>query len=150
MRPVLIPVLVVLGACATQDVAAGSGKARFTEYPETLFAAIESACTDPAQSFSRSTATQAPDMVECREYLPPEPTAAIILKYDGTPRDLPQLVIRFSTQPDGPGSTQYLVENDVFLNVPQKTGRPLQVRQIDPRMRRTLDALYLRAGGVPE
>jgi hypothetical protein len=108
-----------------------------------LIEAFKSACSGPAQSFHRPE----PDLYECREYLPPEPTAAIILNFDGTPEDLPQLVIRFRTRPDG---TDFLVQNDVFLKVPQKTGVPLQVRQNDQRMLRTLNLLYRRAGGVPE
>jgi len=138
----LLPI-VVLGACATQDVEVSSGKARFTEYPDALIEAFESACEGPAQSFRRP----GPDVVECREFLPPQTTAAIILNFDGTPEDLPELVIRFRTQIDAPG---YLVENDVFLNVPQKSGRPLQVRKPDHKLSRTLDSLYVRAGGVPE
>lgn len=135
--------LMVLSACATQDVEVSSGRARFTEYPERLISAFESACTGPAQSFRRPE----PDLVECREYLPPESTAAIILNYDGTPEDLPELVIQFRTRAD---KTDYVVQNDVFLNVPQKQGKPLQVRQHDRALGRTLDALYTRAGGVPE
>ncbi|MFD3189579.1 hypothetical protein ACFMPD_04800 [Sedimentitalea sp. HM32M-2] len=134
---------VVLGACGTPDIASSSGKARFAEYPDSLIAALQSTCNGPAQTFRRPT----PESVECREYLPPEPTAAIILTYGGIPEDLPQLVIRFRTRADAPG---YLVENEVFLNVPQKSGPPLKVRQQDPRLNRELDALYTRAGGVPE
>lgn len=138
----LLPI-VVLGACTTQDVVVSSGKARFAEYPVALIDALESVCGGPAQSFVRSD----PDIVECREFLSPETTAALILNFDGTPEDLPEQVIRFSTQVEPTG---YLVENDVFLNVPQKTGRALQVRKPDARLNRTLDALYERAGGIPE
>ena len=141
LRPVLI--LVLLGACTGQVASVSSGKARFAEYPDALFAALKTACDGPAQSFSRPE----PDLVECREYLPPEPTAAIILKYNGTIQDLPQLVIRFRARTDNSG---YLVENEVFLNVPQKSGAPLHVRQTDLRVNRTLDALYRHSGGVPE
>lgn len=147
MRPVpalncLLLAVVVLG-CETQDMVASNAKARFASYPDSLIAALESACAGPAQIFLRPT----PDSIECREYLPPEPTAAIILTYDGVTNDLPQLVIRFQTQKDTPG---YLVENDVYLNVPQKSGAPLRVRQQDPRLSRVVNALYQRSGGVPE
>jgi len=144
-RPALIlaPLGMVLASCATQDMVASTGKARFADYPDTLISALQAACSGPAQAFSRPSA----NAIECREYLPPEPTASIILTYDGTPEDLPQLVIRFETRADAPG---YVVQNDVFLNVPQKTGAPLKVRQRDARMSRVLDALYERAGGVPE
>lgn len=135
--------LMALSACATQDIEVSTGRARFTEYPDGLITAFESACTGPAQKFRRPE----PDLVECREYLPPESTAAIILNYNGTPEDLPELVIQFRTRAD---KTDYVVQNDVFLNVPQKQGAPLQVRQRDRALGRTLDALYARAGGVPE
>lgn len=143
MRLPLILALLGLAGCATQDVVPSSGKARFTEYPNALIDAFESACEGPAQSFNRP----GPDVVECREFLPPKTTAAIILSFDGTPEDLPELVIRFRTQIDEPG---YLVQNDVFLHVPQRDGNPLQVRKPDAKLARTLDALYVRAGGVPE
>lgn len=143
MRRSLALLLVVLGACTTQDVEKAHSKARFASYPTDLLAAFESACTGPAQTFS----SPAPDLVECREYLPPEPTAAIILNYDGTPENLPQLVIRFHTTADAPG---YVVQNDVYLNVPQKEGNEIQVRHYDTRLHRTLEELYKRAGGVPE
>ena len=143
MRHIAALLVLSLGACATQDVAPPSGKARFNAYPDALYAAFESACSGPAQTFSRPEA----GVVECREFLPPEPTAAIILNFDGTPEKLPQLVIRFRTRKDDPG---YLVENDVYLNVPQKSGGPIEVRQNDSRLLRRLDTLYRRAGGVPE
>lgn len=143
MRALPALLFTALAACATQDIAPASGKARFTAYPDPLVAAFQAACSSPAQKFRRPE----PDLIECREYLPPEPTAALILQYGGTPEDLPQLVVRFRTRRDDPG---FLVENDVFLNVPQKSGRALQVRQPDSRFNRKLDDLYRRAGGVPE
>lgn len=147
MRPAPAPffllLAVVLTGCETQDMVASNAKARFASYPDSLVAALESACEGPAQTFLRPTQ----DSIECREYLPPEPTAAIILSYDGITTDLPQLVIRFQTRKDAPG---FLVENDVYLNVPQKSGAPLHVRQQDPRLNRVVNALYRRSGGVPE
>ncbi|MEY8831267.1 hypothetical protein AB9K34_23080 [Sedimentitalea sp. XS_ASV28] len=146
MRPAL-PVFgsllaVMLGGCAPQDMGATTAKARFATYPDSLISALQSACEGPAQTFARPTR----DSIECREYLPPDPTAAIILTYDGVPDDLPQLVIRFQTRKDATG---YLVENDVYLNVPQKSGPPLHVYQRDPRLNRVVAALYRRSGGTP-
>ncbi|MBJ6370306.1 hypothetical protein JF290_02100 [Sedimentitalea sp. CAU 1593] len=135
--------MVVVAACTPLDMADYTGKARFADYPESLIGALEAACARPAQTFSRPER----NTVECREYLPPEATAAIILTYDGTPEDLPQLVIRFETRADTPG---YLVENEVFLRVPQKHGATLKVAQTDAGLNRMLAALYTRAGGVPE
>jgi hypothetical protein len=143
MRPHLILMLVVLGACATQDAVAFSGKARFSSYPDALFDALEQACGTPAQSFTRPTK----DSVECREFLPPESTAAIILQFDGTTTDLPQLVIRFQAQRE---NQDYLVENQFFLHVPQKSGPPLRMQPSDSRYSRKLNALYKHAGGMPE
>lgn len=133
----------VLAGCATQDAEVLTGKARFPDYPDSLILAFQSACEGPAQTFSRPE----PDLVECREYLPPETTGAIILNYGGTIEKLPELVIQFRTSADG---SDYLVQNDVFVNVPQKTGKPVRVRQHDVQLTRTLNALYRRAGGVPE
>lgn len=135
--------LVVLMGCTTQDVVEPSGNARFPEYPTDLIAAFKAACAEPSQTFLQPTR----EVVECREFLPPEPTAAIILSFDGTPADLPQLVIRFRTRQDAPG---YLVESDVFLNIPQQSGEPLELRQEDPALGRTLANLYKRSGGSPE
>lgn len=139
----LILLGVVLAGCATQDVVVSSGKARFADYPDSLIKEVQAVCSRPAQTFSRPDR----DSMECREYLPPKPTAAIILAYDGNPQDLPQLVVRFQTRADTPG---YLVQNDVFLLVPQKQGAPLRIRQTDADLSRMLNALYTRAGGVPE
>jgi hypothetical protein len=143
MRKFLAVSILGLSACAQVESEPPSARARFPTYPTDLLAAFESACSGPAQSFS----TPAPDLVECREYLPPEPTAAIILGYNGTPEKLPQLVIRFRTQADDPG---FVVENDVYLNVPQKAGQDIQVRQYDTRLHRTLSKLYEKSGGTPE
>lgn len=143
MRRIVPLMLVVLSACAPPVEVESTGLARFASYPDDLFAALEMACSSPAQTFLRPSRNR----VECREYLPPEPTAALILNHDGTQEDLPQLVIRFEARADAPG---WLVENDVFLNVPRRSSPALELRESDPRVNRTLDALYRRAGGVPE
>ncbi len=142
MRSPLPLLLVVLGACTSPDMGKPGGKARFETYPGELFAAFETACESPAQMFVRPT----PRQVECREFLPPEETAAIILGFDGTPTDLPQLVIRFTALPVRQG---FEVQNDVFLNVPQKTGPPLEVRQHETQFQHSLAKLYQRFGGAP-
>ncbi|MDK3072487.1 hypothetical protein QO034_05120 [Sedimentitalea sp. JM2-8] len=134
---------IATSACTTQDMVTSTGKARFADYPDSLVAALQRACDSPSQTFLRPT----PSSVECREFLPPEPTAAIILTYDGTPENLPELVIHFETRADG---SDFIVENEVFLHVPQKKGPALKVRQSDVGLNRMLDALYTRAGGVPE
>lgn len=132
-------------ACATQQDVVSTGRARFPVFPEPLYVAFQSACEGPAQSFKR------PDrnFAECRELLPPDTTAAIIVSYDGMLEALPELVIRFTTTepPDGVG---YMVENDIFLSVPRRNQRELQVRLPDPELDRTINALYRKAGGTPE
>ncbi|MBC6408598.1 MAG: hypothetical protein GDA40_11120 [Rhodobacteraceae bacterium] len=116
-----------------------SGQARLTEYPTGLINAFQAACVGSAKSFLKPS----PTTFECREFLPPETTAAIILNFNGTSEDLPELVIRFETEDLSLG---FLVTNDVFLNVPQKTGDTIQVRMQDSDLQRTFDALYTRAG----
>lgn len=142
MHKICIALIVVLAGCATQDAVLSTGRARFTEFPETLYSAFKASCEGPAQTFRRPER----GFAECRELLPPEATAAVILGYDGTIDDLPELVIRFSTTKQSP---DFIVENDIFLNVPQKNAKDVQVRMPDPRVSRTIDTLYRRAGGVP-
>jgi len=143
MHRCFIPLIVLLAACAPQDIGPSSGKARFSDYPQTLFDAFRASCIGPARDFT----APAPDVVDCRALMPPQITAAFIIEYTGVPEDLPRLVIRFRSDADA-GS--YLVTNDVYVNVPQRTGGPRQVPFQDPRLRRELDLLYLNAGGTPE
>ncbi|MFY9211794.1 MAG: hypothetical protein WAO69_11750 [Aestuariivita sp.] len=139
----ILPLILALAACAPQDMGNSSGKARFSEYPQPLFDAFRDSCTGPARAF-RSTG---PNTAECRELMPPRVTAAFILEYTGITEDLPRLVIRFRAEQD---TGSYLVSNDVFVNVPQRSGGPRQVPFVDPQLRRQLDVLYRNAGGVPE
>lgn len=142
MRRLAALFLLIVPGCAPQDMVARTDQARFATYPTTLFAAVESACKDPAETFVRA----GRDVVQCRILLPPEPTAAILLRYDGIPEDLPQLVIEFSATRDGTG---YLVANQTYLSVPQKSGAPLRVSRPDAQLSRMIDALYTKAGGTP-
>lgn len=135
--------LAFLGACATQVPTESSRTARFPVFPAKLFEAFEKACTTPAQVF----ASPSPLIVECREYLDLDATASAILQFDGTTADLPQLVIRFTTWPDGTG---YLLRTDTYLNVPQKNGGPVRVIFQNSRYERKLVALYRLTGGVAE
>ncbi|MEM8732195.1 MAG: hypothetical protein AAGF79_19970 [Pseudomonadota bacterium] len=145
MRHFWLTLPVLAAACAPQDPEITSGRARFPAFPEPLYAAFQAACTGPAQFYNR------PDrnFAECRELLPPDTTAAIILSYDGSVEDLPELVIQFkTTEPlDGIG---YLVQNDIYLNVPRRDASAVEVRLPDERLDRTINALYRRAGGTPE
>jgi len=143
MFRLIAPIIVFVAACAPQDVATSTGKARFSDYPQPLFDAFRESCEGPARNYRSS----GPNAVECRELMPPRITAAFILEYSGIPEDLPRLVIRFEAQEDA-GS--YLVSTDVYVNVPQRSGGPRQVPFEDPQLRRQVEILYINAGGVPE
>ncbi|MFA3915432.1 hypothetical protein [Ruegeria hyattellae] len=134
--------LALLTACAPQDVVPGKSSARFMEYPTQLFDVFEAACTGPAYTFSHT----GKEVYECRELLPPPEAAATILAYDGYPEDLPQLVIRFVATEDAPG---YVVDAELFLNVPQKEGLAQRVVPGDPRINRRMSRLLRMAGGAP-
>jgi len=118
MRRIFALLLVGFGMCVTQDVGVSSGQARFTEYPTGPINAFQAACVGPAQSFLIFL-KPSPTTFQCREFLPPDTTAAIILNFNGAPGDLPELAIRFETEDLSPG---FPVTNHVFLNVPRKTG----------------------------
>lgn len=143
MRPYMPLLFAVLGACAPQGSGNASHSARFPAYPSDLFAAFEKTCTDPAQTFSRPTHNSR----ECRGFMDPETTAVIILKYDGTPEDLPQVVFRFTARPD---EKEYLVTFDAFLNVPQKSGGPIHVVFANPAVDRHVASMFRTVGGEPE
>ena len=143
MRPMMPMLFFVLGACATQYSGESSGTARFPEFPSKLFIALEGTCTQPAQQYVRLSR----DVAECREFLEPQATAAIILTYDGTTESLPQLVIRLTARPDG---QDYLLTTDAYLNVPQKDQGVINVAFPTHGFERTLKELYRRTGGVPQ
>ncbi|MEM7320842.1 MAG: hypothetical protein AAF408_17705 [Pseudomonadota bacterium] len=131
-----------LVGCATQDLVAVSPAARFSDYPDDLFAAFEMSCAGPSRSFTQPNA----NLYECREYMPPGATAAAILEYDGHPEDLPQLVIRFRTSDLNP---DVLVKAELFLNVPQKEGLPKRIAPADRRLTAKINRLFAAAGGTP-
>ena len=143
MRRLMALLLAVPGACATQGSTDFSYTARFPEFPGHLYRALEESCSEPAQKYQRFSRNHA----ECREYLEPEATAAIILSYDGTPEDLPQLIMRFKSWADG---QEFLLRTDAYLNVPQKSGGPIHVVFPSGQFNRTLKQLYRLSGGVPE
>ena len=140
--PVLLAPFALI-ACTVPAPELSSGKARFPGYPQALFDAFRESCTGPARSFVVTDRNS----VECRELMPPDLTASILLAFDGMLEDLPQLVVRFRAEPE---AASYLVSNEVFVNVPQREGDAVRILFTDPRMRRDVAALYARAGGVPE
>jgi hypothetical protein len=143
MRPLMPLIFAVLGACATQDVVDSSGTARFPGFPAGIFSALQESCSNPAQQYTRLSQ----NVAECREYLEPEATAAIILTYEGTTDDLPQLVLRLDAQADG---SEYLLTTNAYLNVPQKTQGAIHVTFPSRHFDKTLKDLYRQSGGTPE
>lgn len=144
MRPLMPLMFAVLGACATQGTGNATGTARFPEFPAKVFSALQRTCSKPAQQYTRVSQ----NVAECREYLEPEATAAIILTYDGTTDDLPQLVLRMVAQADEPDG--YLLTTNAYLDVPQKNQGAIQVVYPSPHFERTLNRLYRQSGGVPQ
>ena len=158
MRVLALLPIVALAACTTQDVGTPSGKAHFAAYPDSLFDAFESACGGPAQSFRRPE----PDMVECREYLPPEATAALILSFDGTTEALPELVIRFRAEaadaaeafgPLGPPNQRFDAFDEIVTRVDINAGVAVTEGGIAWRghrktqeLNQTLMVSYVRSG----
>jgi len=142
MRPLMPLIFVVLGACTAQNVADSGDTARFPEFPTRLFSTLEGTCTEPAQQFQRISR----EIAECREYLEPQATAAIILSYDGTTADLPQLVVRLTARAEG---QDYLVTTAAYLNVPQKDKGVRRLGFSSPHFNRELQALYRLTGGTP-
>jgi hypothetical protein len=142
-RPLMPMLFTVLGACATQYAGESTGTARFPEFPAKLFTALEATCTDPAQQYVRLST----NVAECREFLEPQATAAIILTYEGTTENLPRMVIRLTARPDG---QEYLLTTDAYLNVPQKDQSIINVAFPSHGFGQTLQELYRRSGGVPE
>ena len=80
-------------------------------------------------------------------YLPPDETAALILQYDGTTENLPQLVVRFDARQDG---SDYIVDTYAYAEVPQKSGRVVRLNQMTGKAKRRLEKIYVAAGAAPK
>ncbi len=138
----LLPVLVIFVACTTQEVGPISRSAQFPEFPEDLFDAFKAACTDPAEEFSQISRRSR----ECRQFLPPEATAYLILNFDGYPQKLPQSVMRLTATENQSG---FRVDAEMYLIVPQKDGSTLKVPVESKALDRKLSDLYRVSGGTP-
>ena len=66
-------------------------------------------------------------------YLPPHETAALILENDGTPENLPQLVVRLQTRKEG---ADYLVDTYAYAEIPQKSGDIVRLNQMSSTAKR--------------
>ena len=73
--------------------------AYFAERPDGMIGAVRTACRNPGVTFVQPRA----GVVQCRMYLEPPATAAVILNYDGDIRNLPQLVFSLATARAGDG-----------------------------------------------
>src|SRR5690606_21731529 len=111
-------------------------------YPADLFAAFQQFCTGPAKNYNRYSR----DSVQCSEYLPPEQTAKVILRYNGVVSDLPKLVIHMTGTPANGG---YTATTRNYLTVPQSDGSTLRVVFAFQHIEHQLDALFRMAGGTP-
>ncbi|WP_246043966.1 hypothetical protein [Ruegeria sediminis] len=129
-------------ACTPQHEGISSRSAQFSEFPADLFTAFEAACNDPGEEFRRISQTS----TECRQLLSPETTAYLILNFDGYPQKLPKSVMQLSSVKNQGG---YQVDADMFLLIPQKSGRTLKVAIESPTLDRKLTRLYQVAGGTP-
>ncbi len=134
---------VMIVACTPQETGPVSRSAQFSEYPEKLFDAFEESCTDPGEEFRQI----GPSTSECRQFLPPETTAYLILNFDGYTLKLPQSVIQLTTTKNQVG---FQVDADLFLTVPQKNGTTLRIPVKSQTLDRKLTRLYRVAGGTPK
>lgn len=144
MRHKFVLALVVLAGCATQDIGTVSQSARFSSYPTDLFKIFESSCIGP----DKTVVHPGPDIIECREFLSPAATGALVLEYEGTLDALPKRVIRLQAHRE---EQSYVVVNDVYIVIPQMNGgRDKHVRQYNTQVHRDLNTLYRHTGGIPD
>lgn len=139
---ILIPFVVVISGCAPQDIENDSASARFASYPTVLMNAVEDVCDDPASSFHQPNR----NIAECRIYLPPQETAALILHFDGSPERLPQVVMRFEIKQEG---GDYIVSAQGYAEVPQKSGAVVRINGMTSSAKRKLQEVYKAAGAKP-
>lgn len=118
-------------------------RAHYDRFPTGLALAARAACGDPAETFI----THSDLWFECQSLMPPEPTAGLILKYDGTMDDLPKLVISFRFSPASTGGLTLHQQN--YALVPQRGGGAVRIAQPSARIDATMRALIRKSGGTP-
>lgn len=138
----ILSLIGLIVACTAQDVPVPTRSAQFQDYPKRLFDTFEVSCSGPGEQFERIGA----QVFECTELLPPDTTAYLILNYEGYPQDLPQSVMRLTSTKNTAG---YRIDAEVFFNVPQRTGPPVQVPVESKTLDKALSALYQAMGGSP-
>lgn len=138
----VLPVVAVIVACTQQDVPPPTRSAQFDTYPERLFNTFETQCNGPGEQFQKS----GNRIFECKELLPPETTAFLILNYEGYTQDLPQSVMRMTTTKNGSG---YRVDAELFFSVPQKSGPAIKVPVQSTTLDQAIGTLFQTMGGSP-
>ncbi|WP_299889774.1 hypothetical protein [uncultured Ruegeria sp.] len=139
----ILPAMAMIVACTPQDVPIASRSAQFESYPQRLFDTFEISCSGPGETFKKIGSRA----FECRESLPPDATAYLILTYDGYPKELPQSVMRLTSTRNDAG---YLVDANLFFEVPQKTGQTINIPIESKTLDEAISNLYQAAGGSPK
>lgn len=140
-----IMTLVLAGCTGAAPISGGNAApvtAFFPDFPTALFNAVEVVCSKPTQTLRR------PDRntMLCEEVLAPEPTAAAILRYDGTVNDLPLVVVSLKADAVEGG---YIVTSRNFLRVPQRDGPAREVVFPNARTDRRMREVFTISGGTP-
>ncbi len=138
----LAPIGALMAACTAQELPTASRSAQFSAYPDRLFETFQTSCAGPGETFLKIDANS----FECREFLPPDTTAFLILSYDGSPEDLPQSIMRMTSTKTSGG---YRVDARLFFQVPQKSGATVEVPVESKTLDKALSALYQAMGGSP-
>lgn len=138
----LFPALALIVACTPQVAPTPTKSAQFDTFPERLFETFETECDGLAEQFEKI----GNQVFECRELLPPETTAFLILNYDGYPQDLPKSVMRMTSTKNASG---YRVDAELYFNVPQKQGPAVKVPVESKALDTAIGALFQRMGGTP-
>ena len=140
----LLGAVTALAGCTVPETTTSgpyhASRAYFAAYPERLLETAAATCSTPSDTVVRPRR----GWVECHRLMPPEATAAAILRYDGTVADLPQLVISLRSDPSDGG---YVVTNENYLRIPQTDGSAVHVVQPDPRVSRAMQELFRKSGG---
>ncbi len=137
-----LPTMALIVACTPQFVPPSARSAQFNTFPDRLFETFETQCSGPAEQFEKI----GNQVFECRELLPPDTTAFLILNYDGYPQDLPKSVTRMTSTKNALG---YRVDAELFFNVPQKDGPDIKVPVESKALEQAFGTLFERMGGSP-
>ncbi len=138
----LLTIVALIVSCTSQEAPPASRSAQFDGYPQNLFNSFRTDCAGPGDKYIKTTAS----IFECRETLPPEATAYLILSFNGYPQNLPQIVTRLSSTKNQAG---YRVDAELYFLVPQKDGSTLRIPIESKDLDRGFSKLYTDYGGTP-